>query len=198
MKNTNRRRIIGILLLALIMTMLYACKTSEEPEVINEIHDSVIGLVPMHADYPVYETEKECVEKADLVFSGIIESMSFEMLDIKESNGKDPLTGLEKSSPIPYTLYTIKIDEMYKGKSDTEEIVVKCIGGKSEETIYQSDFLEKLKEGSSYLFLVSTYENTYPSPINPEQGVIELSGEKNEFAKSIIKECNGCAHESEG
>jgi hypothetical protein len=72
------------------------------------------------ADYPVYETAKELMDASDLVFSGTISEIKYEMLDVRTKSEKDSSTGLSDSSEkLPYTIYVISINTLYKGSSDS-------------------------------------------------------------------------------
>lgn len=129
----------------------------------------------IYADYPEYDTAKSLVNEADLVFSGTVESMSYAMLDVRAETGIDSETGLSQSQALPYTIYKIKVDNVYKGSSNEKYISIKCMGGEIDSIQYSVDGAEVLQEGKMYMFLAKTYENTYPSLLNVSQSIYDMN-----------------------
>lgn len=131
------------------------------------------------ADYPLYATARELVEAADLIFSGSVESVTCEMLDVRTEAGTDSLTGSSEAQGIPYTLYEIKISEVYKGIFEEDTLTVKCPGGEVDGSLYISDGALTILQGGTYLFLTATYENTYPSLLNADQACYDMNVPEN-------------------
>lgn len=61
------------------------------------------------ADYSFYATAQELVEAADLIFSGSVESVTCEVLDVRTESGTDSLNGSSEAQGILYTLYEIRV-----------------------------------------------------------------------------------------
>lgn len=128
----------------------------------------------LHVDYPQYDHAEDIVNASDLVFTGKVVDIRYESLNIANKEEND-LTGYNEESPlIPYTIYTIQIKQVYKGKMKGNKIEVKRLGGKSDGVNYLLDEYTPIEEGDSYLFLVATYPSGYPSLVNATQGVYSL------------------------
>lgn len=156
-------------LLLVVCLSLGACG-KETSEAKNE------GMVTsIHADYPVYDTAQELVESADLVFGGTVENITYETMDVRTESGVDSLTGLSESQGMPYTLYEIKVTEIYKGSVEGDTIIVKCLGGEVDGNIYVLDETSTISMGETYLFLTETYENSYPSLLNATQASYDMN-----------------------
>ena len=177
-----KKRIVAEILILVLSISMASCSTNTNE---NEYKDKI----SIFADYPVYDTEEACVKKASLIFSGTITDISYEMIDLNTDHKKDPMTGLDTDMipPTPYTICTVDISEVYKGKLDNDVVRVKCVGGIIGDILYESEFSKKIKIDRNYLFLLSTYENSLPNPINPEQGMIDLQDDTEGLAKRIIE-----------
>lgn len=132
-------------------------------------------ITMIQAEYPSYDTAQELVDEADLVFSGTIESVSYEMLDVRAEGEKDSVTDLDQSHCIPYTIYKVKVDSIYKGSSDESYIRIKCPGGKADDNQYIVEGAVALQEGEQYLLLIKSFENTYPSLLNAAQSAYNMN-----------------------
>ena len=131
--------------------------------------------VAIDADYPTYDSAQDLVDQADLIFSGRLEEISYEVLDVRTEKEKDSEVGLSESQGLPYTIYKIRVEEIYKGSSDETYISIKCLGGEVNNVEYVSEEKIVLKEDTSYLFLTKTYENTYPSLLNITQSTYDMN-----------------------
>ncbi len=160
---------ISIVMLMLTICILGACGKE------TSVSDNEKPVTVIHAEYPLYDTAQELVGEADLVFSGTIESVSYEMLDVRTDTGEDSVTGLSQSQKIPYTVYEVKVDSIYKGDSSETYISIKCPGGETDDSQYIVEGGTFLQEGESYLFLTKTYKNTYPSLLNATQSTYNMN-----------------------
>ena len=140
----------------------------------------------IHAEYPVYDTAQDLVGAADLVFSGSIENVTYETLNARTESGTDSLTGLSEAQGIPYTLYEIKVAEVYKGTVEGDTVIVKIPGGELDGNMYVLDEASTISMGETYLFLTETYENSYPSLLNATQASYDMNA-----PESINEESNG-------
>lgn len=168
-RGTEMKKSFSIVMLVIAGCVLGACgKTVTEPE--NEKMITVI-----HAEYPSYDTAQELVDEADLVFSGTIESVSYEVLDVRAEGEKDSVTDLDQSYNIPYTIYKVRVDGVYKGSSEEIYIHIKCPGGEVDDNQYIVEGAVILQEGERYLLLTKTFENTYPSLLNAAQSAYRMN-----------------------
>ena len=156
-----------------------------EDQTEDQIYDSKEVMV-ITADYPVYDSAKELIDTADIIFSGSVVDSKCEYLDVKSEKGKDSSTGLEEASPVPYTIYSIKIEKMYKGESQEDVIKIKCPGGIIDGIEYASEITEQIKVGGQYLFLAKTYENSYPSLLNDTQAVYDLGNLEEKGVRELL------------
>lgn len=168
-RGTEMKKSFGIAMLVVSGCVLGACgKNVTEPE--NEKM-----IIMIHAEYPSYDTAQELVDEADLVFSGTIESVSYEMLDVRAESEKDSVADLDQSYSIPYTIYKVKVDSIYKGSSEESYISIKCPGGEADDNQYIVEGAAALQEGERYLLLIKIFENTYPSLLNAEQSAYNMN-----------------------
>lgn len=153
-----------------------AVETNETGEMnkVDETKSEVI-TIQNSADYPFYATAQELVEAADLIFSGSVESVTYEVLDVRTEYGTDSLTGLSEAQGILYTLYEIKVSEVYKGTFEGDTLTIKCPGGEVDGSLHISDGTSTISQGGIYLFLTATYENTYPSLLNADQACYDMN-----------------------
>lgn len=175
---------IIILALILIASALTACANAIIADNDEETSEEIVVI---QADYPFYESAKDIVNSADLIFAGKITDQKYEYLDVKSEKGKDPETGLEKASAIPYTIFEIQVSKMYFGSTDDKTIYIKCPGGKIDDKTYISEMTKNLKPEIEYLFLAKSFKNTYPSLINDTQSFYDLNDKDNTELNEILK-----------
>ena len=138
----------------------------------------------MIEDYPMYDTAQNLVDAADLVFTGKVENITYEMMDIKMESGPDSMTGLEEASKVPYTIFEIKVSNIYKGNTTDETIYLKRPGGNFDTIVYELEGATPINQGEEYLFVAQTFENFYPSLVNVDQAVYDLN------APAVLSEDN--------
>lgn len=170
--------LIGILFSLVLMS---ACNSNLNTAA-NENEVAVI-----QAEYPVYDTAEEIVNASDLVFSGTVTEIDYESLNVKSETGADPETGLVEASEIPYTIFNINIEQVYKGNVESDSLSIKRPGGKMDGQVFAIEDASTIEVGETYLFLTQTYENTYPSLLNVTQASFDMnkpevlnSGQENE------------------
>lgn len=123
--------------------------------------------VQVSADYPYYSSIDALTKKADLIIAGTVLDSRVEEIDtrIKNPDGDDI-----PSSKDVYTVYTIKVSDSYKGNVKPGEIIeFKQIGGEGKNKVYVVEDNVKFDKNKKYVLFLSTYENTYPSLLNPIQ-----------------------------
>lgn len=135
------------------------------------------AVISVDADYPQYNSASELVKQADAVVSGKVTNIQYKMLDVSTQSGKDSETGLDSSTAMPYTLYTISVDKVYKKDKTLGDstITVKCLGGKIDNTVYKLENAKPIKKDKKYMFLLKTYNNSYPSMLNVTQASYDMN-----------------------
>lgn len=180
MKKRNLYVLIGSICFLVGAGCLYHTMVKEEGGV----------TVHLYAEYPYYESAEEIVDAAQLVFTGKVVGVRYEMLNIVNEDEHDSTGYNGESLPSPYTIYTIQTEQVYKGNISDTTIEIKRLGGKFDTTYYVLDEGTPIEKGGSYLFLASTYPTSYPSLVSATQGVYNLeqaqSNENNEIALNDI------------
>ncbi|MCI8732555.1 MAG: hypothetical protein HFH57_15865 [Lachnospiraceae bacterium] len=128
----------------------------------------------LQTDYPEYDTASELAEAADLIFQGTVSNVKYQMLDVRTEKEKDQDAGLSETEAIPYTLYTIDVEKVYKGPLKEPTITIKRPGGKFENNEYITENAPEILTGRDYLFIAESYENSYPSLLNPTQSAYDM------------------------
>lgn len=164
---TNKK--LGVALLGLLFGFLILQQN-------NSNHNKIVTF---HEDYPVYEDASQLVKKADLVFTGKVKSKKNEWLDIRDYQNEKDETEL-----LPYTIYEVEIEELYKGNYDESSIKVKVLGGNMNGTIYEMEDAMPIEIGEEYLFNVSTYKDSEATLLNMTQAIYDLN------APNLISEEN--------
>ena len=172
-------------LIVAIVCFLESCNHSTE----HLGNDNSIIICHIQADYPEYESTEDIYEVSDLIISGTIINQRYENLNILTDNGKESDTGLKESSEIPYTIYEIRISEIFKGECVEDTIYVKCPGGTINGVKYVSSITENLAEEKEYLFLLKTFDDSYPSLINDTQSYYDMNELDNVIRDRILELC---------
>jgi hypothetical protein len=156
----------------------------------SDIYGSING------DWPVYQNANELVESADLVFTGKVTGISFQMLDMRdiETIGDDE-TG-DRYYDL-YTLYDVDILTPYK-RELMQSIQVRMMGGLMDYHVeeqlkilaqYNKQYVPVLEErleykiGETHLFVLHQYMDITPTPLNLTQGSYNLH---NPFEKHTV------------
>ena len=162
---------------------------------INQVDDSKeeTSVTVLQVDYPQYNTAEELVESSDLVFTGTVKNIEYQMIDVSTGEGSDEDTGFVDNEEIPYTLYTIDVDKICKGSVDSSTIIVKRAGGNFGDEEYVVENASEISKGKNYLFVTKIYEDTYPSLLNADQSSYDMDapqtvmeGEEKEIMLSDI------------
>ena len=132
------------------------------------------SVTVLQADYPQYNTAEELVESSNLVFTGTVKNIEYQMIDVGTGEGPDEDTGFVDNEEIPYTLYTIDVDKVYKGSIDSSSIIVKRAGGSFGDEEYVVENASEISKGKNYLFVTKIYEDTYPSLLNADQSSYDM------------------------
>lgn len=169
------KRKLGLLMIIFIsIFMILGCDTPWRADDENK------EITVIHADYPHYDDAKELTDTADLVFSGKVIGISYEMIDIRTDDGPDPVTGYDGEAIMPYTIFEIEIDEIFKGSWSDSVIHIQRLGGHDGDITYELADAPEIVKDESYLFIANEFED-YPSLVNIHQSVynIDHSGNDN-------------------
>ena len=151
------------------------------------------SVTVLQADYPKYNTAEELVESSDLVFTGTVKNIEYQMIDVSTDKEPDEDTGFVDDEKMPYTLYTVDVDKIYKGSIESSTIIIKRAGGSFGSDEYVVENASEIAKGKKYLFVTETYEDTYPSLLNADQSSYDMDtpqtimdGEEKEITLSDI------------
>lgn len=164
-----------IMSLVVMMLMISGCQSK-----INTLDTSSQNkdITIIHADYPQYDTAKDLVDSADLVFSGTVKSIQYKMLDIKVEQGADSDTGLVEAESIPYSIYEISVEKVLKGESTDSTLFLKRPGGEFENETFVIEDATQVNIDGTYLFVAQTYPESYPSFLNASQASYDMNSSK--------------------
>lgn len=165
-----KKKVIGFTIIAaIVLAVVGGCKAKQGNDSAEKVSVNTI-----HAEYPEYDTAQDIVEASDLVFSGTVRTIDYQMLDVGSGMNQDDPEVYDESELLPYTLYTVDVEKVYKGNLETSEIIIKQLGGRFDNDEYMIENSSEIVEGKKYLFLTETYENTYPSLLNAAQSSYEM------------------------
>lgn len=158
----------------LIILFLYGCTGKDERSSISYIY----------ADYPEYDTADDLIDAADLIFSGTVKGIKYEMIDIRANPDIGENTGINYLNP--YTVFQIDADHLYKGNITDSIICIKRPGGTFGNKTYVLDGEAPIAIGSTYLFFTQTYPTSYPSLLNASQAAYDMNANTYTDSKSKI------------
>lgn len=168
-----------------------------------------IAYWDMEADWITYSSADELIRENDIIVSGKVTGISFEMLDKKTATVVDANT--KDSDAELCTIYHVDVITPYKGYSD-KTLQIRMHGGLEGyeddkqlellrkhgcDMIYYLQNAPKIELGEEYLFVLAQFEGTLPTIINPAQTAFPLndrtSKEKysNASVNDIITRCCG-------
>jgi hypothetical protein len=142
--------------------------------------------VLIYTVYPAYNNIDEIIQSAELIMKGNIISSQVVMLDttepITEDQKNDPQMnpgGETNSLSLPYTVYEVEIQQIYKGKVvEGNTIEFKQLGGTVGNIHYTEEDAMNIEVGSTYILFLETYSNSPASLINQVQGIYEYKDNK--------------------
>lgn len=184
------KKIICILLIVSMVCLASGCalspKSSETAETQKKVATNVKdnaekSKIILSPEYPKYENADTLVDSTDLIFSGTVNDISYEQLDVRTEKEEGLETDEEK---IPYTIFEISVDQVYKGSIDGDTIRIKRLGGQTDDTEYVLSDAIEISIGDTYLFLTEAYDNSYPSLVNVEQSVYNMEDAQKEGTAS--------------
>lgn len=166
-----KKTLTSILLAGITLTLVACGSPADSAE--NTGNAGAVTVI--HAEYPYYDSANDLVNSADFIFSGTVEGISCEILDVRTEPDTDSAAGPSSSSGIPYTIYEIKVDTVYKGTAEEDTVSIKVPGGEMDGNQYIIENAPAISLGETCLFLTETYEHTYPSLLNVTQATYDLN-----------------------
>ncbi|GGG09240.1 hypothetical protein [Paenibacillus aceti] len=177
-----------ISIFCLTTVLLAACGSNEskpdnDRSAASDVHKSTAGKqeVLIDASFPKYNNLDELENRANLIIEGRVLSSTFKFLNVAERPSQpgddqlNPGTTPADSPPIPYTIYDVEVQKVYKGAvTEKETIQVKQVGGENQQTIFKVNDTSELKEEGDYIMFLATFDNSPASLLNPIQGSYEL------------------------
>ncbi len=191
---------IFVALLVLIGILLVSCDKTSKDNTESSKSDQLVTYSTMNADWPEYNDPQSIYDVADLVFTGKVVKISFQLLD--STTAKPPTSKTEDIDIVLFTIYDIEIIENYKGNL-SKTIQVKNRGGIKDEFIEEQ--LDELKKkgdtviplmegmpeitiGKEYLFVVKRNEDRPAFLINLDQSVFSLDNPFEEHPHTTAKD----------
>ena len=142
---------------------------------LNSNNPSEEMTITSSMEYPHYESIDALSNAASDIVMGKIVDVRVEELDILiRTDDKDETLnpgGEADNSLAIYTVYTLEIIDVYKGKTVSgERIKIKQLGGDNGESIHLSESTLNLGNEHEYVFFLQSYDNVPASILNPYQG----------------------------
>lgn len=151
--------------------------------------ESAWEIAQIQADWPYYESTEELIAHSDLIFTGEVTGISFQMLDSRTA--LPPTDETDRQDVILYTIYDISVTKQFKGQTESTE-QIRIIGGLADS--FFEEQLDALGEnadpvipvvaghpdiqfGETYLFLLAQSGNTLPTPVNMDQSIYRMDGQ---------------------
>ena len=141
--------------------------------------------VLINTEYPVYDTIEKAKDAAGVIIEGKIVSSEVVSLipteTLTDEQKKDPEQnpgGEADITNIPYTVYTVEINQVYKGDVTAgNTIVFKQIGGVLNHVNYREVDAAQIETGSTYILFLSTFSSP-ACLINQMEGIYEYKDNK--------------------
>jgi len=135
--------------------------------------DNAGTAVSLSADYPHYDSIADLTAAASDIISGSIIDTRTELINISmETNGENEFAnpgGEVQDGYLPYTVFTLEVNETYKGGYTAgDRIEIKRLGEKPELNLNGAD---------DYVFFLESYELVPASLLNPSQSVYVFNAE---------------------
>nr|WP_145405696.1 hypothetical protein [Paenibacillus xylanexedens] len=180
----TKNRLISLAVCVVVMLSSAACASVDKEA-------SQVQPVTIYAtqDSPHYNSIDSLSEKASAIVRGrVIDTRVEAINDMIISDSKDeqsnPGGDLPEANKI-YTIYTIKVDEAYKGKYSTgDTLEVKQLGGKVGNTTLVAEESADITSEKDYVFFVATYAQTPASLLNAIQGLYIYESAVGQSAKA--------------
>ncbi len=163
-----------ILLAAIALTVLSGCAA---------------GTTEIQADYPAYDSIREVGAASDLVITGEVVDSRVENLYPDRVDSDDPNVNpqsgvpedeIDDIPPIVITVSSVRITEVVTGNAAPGDVIeVSQLGGEIDgQRIVEEDTTLLDTLDSTVVLFLAAHEGAPYDLVNPEQGVLTLSGEQ--------------------
>ena len=125
---------------------------------------SACSTVMVDGDYPHYATAPEMFDRATAVVQARIGAGEVRDVVISRETGETSV----------YTVYTVAVEQAYKGAAAGDTLEIKQAGGRSGLVTYVDVDVVPLIEGEMYVLFLETYADTPASPLNPTQAIYRV------------------------
>ncbi|MCI9359143.1 MAG: hypothetical protein HFH59_16985 [Lachnospiraceae bacterium] len=156
----KRKQLYGLLIILAIACVGVGWNINHSGNSKNKTNVTIL-----QAEYPQYDTAPDLVGASDLVFQGTVRNIKYQMLDVSTEKGRDQDTGLLESEAMPYTLYTIDVEKVYKGTIQTPTVTIKRPGGNFGNNEYIVEDASEISAGRDY-FALNTVKTECSEIIN--------------------------------
>ena len=167
-----------ILIFCVALSILSGCAKAPQQEVL------------IYTEYPYYDSIEKAKNSADIIVEGKIITTKVVLLDtthkLTDEEKKDPelnpglnSEGSEVRYSDVYTIYQVEVINKYKGNvKEGDTIEFKCIGGTMSNVTYVEVDVMDINIGETYILLLETYSDSYPSLISQIQGIYKYEDKK--------------------
>jgi hypothetical protein len=135
-------------------------------------------------EYPHYDSVDHLSETASDIVKGRIIDSRVEEIDIRINPNQSEDSSEE---PLIYTVYTIKVNDVYKGiNSIGDTIQIKQLGGETEERIQISEASLELGKTSDYVFFLQSYDGLPASILNQSQSTYLYNAKTRSLSDHLV------------
>lgn len=178
----RKLRFISVGICVAMLLLVTACASQEGPTTI---------LVSQ--DFPHYKSVEGLSEKADAIIKGKVVNTRVEAInDMIKSESKNEELNPSGNPPIEeniYTVYTIEIEEAFKGNyKPGDKLDFKELGGQIGDLTLVAENSADISSENEYIFFLATYVNTPASLLNSIQSLYLYEPADNSGANTKVAE----------
>jgi len=174
------------MLLVLCVVILSSCSNKAKTGSDVSINTESISYGSIESDWTIFPSAQELVDESQLVFTGKVTDISFQMLD--GTTGYAPTEKTEEINNQLYTFYDIEIITLYKGEASKsiqvairggimdyrEDEQLTVMGKYAEKGIPISEEIPKLEVGETYLLALGKNGDLPAFNLTPAQSIYNL------------------------
>lgn len=173
------KKLLGVLFM--LSVLVSGCNNASQPEntQTTKVEETTQEeqIVRISLDMPYYENAEGLIERNDLALTGKVVKIEEKILD---EIGLDEDGNVIHREARPYTVYTVQVNQVYKGEYSEELIKIRRLGGTTDHKLYVLDEEVNIESDLEYLFILKTYEDftqeeVYPTLANLTQSYFDLS-----------------------
>lgn len=148
---THSRKIAllsALFAVAIILAVAGLLASRSQPDELS--YDNVVKVETSH---PMYDTVDELKKEAPYIFKGNIKSSAPAVENTRPGDGNN--------SPAPFTEYQVEVEKIIKGNIESNEIILRQLGGVKSNTKYVVEGHPKLVQDKSYVIFAIKGEGKY-------------------------------------